>query len=111
MLKAIERILKTKIGELSLPDQEKAEASRDAQIDHRRREVLRPEVDKIVQAPNFRKAWQTPRSRKDSGLAQAHIDTVRSRSLAGESPAGESGKGAEQGDRLGRRRSNRLRWK
>ena len=41
---------------------------------------------------------------KDSGLGQAHNDTVRSGSPCGESPARESGKGAGQGDRLGKRR-------
>ena len=40
---------------------------------------------------------------KDSGLGRAHHDAVRSGSPSGESPARKSGKGAGQGDRLGKR--------
>ena len=40
---------------------------------------------------------------KDSGLGRAHHDAVRSGSPSGESSVRESGKGAGQGDRLGKR--------
>ena len=40
---------------------------------------------------------------KDSGLGQARCGNVRSGSPAGESSSRKSGKGAEQGDRFGKR--------
>ena len=125
MLKATEKSLMIKIGELSLLDQGKAEALRTLRLDHRRREVLRVEHgDKSMQgtfqlseslgrhpgrgpfsqskdscptngrscqrrekglllAPleetlSMADGAQTQEKGEDSGLCQAHHDTVRS---------------------------------
>ena len=61
MLGSTERILKTESGELSLPDEEKAEALTTLRINHRRGEVLRAEhVDKTMHLPTFVKPGQSP---------------------------------------------------
>ena len=59
MLKATERILKTKIGELSLPDQGKAEALRTLGLitDGGKFHELSTWIKACRAPPNFRKAW------------------------------------------------------
>ena len=148
MLKPQREDPKTESGELSLPDQEKAEALGALGINHRRGGCHQAEHrDKSMQtSPNFRKAWAVTqvaghlcsgrihflhmeeaarRAREpplragggdtdiagrgtkqqegeDPGPGRAHHETMRSGSPAGESSVRESGKGAGQGDLLGK---------
>ena len=118
MLKSTERILKIESGELSLPDEEKVEALTTPstqvaghlcsgrihflQMEKAARRGGEPPLRSVGGGTGNAGRGTKQVEDKDSGLGLTHHDAVRSGSPAGESPARECGKGAGQGDRLGK---------
>ena len=130
MLKATERFLKTKIGELSILCQGKAEDAQDrstqasptfakpgqtsrSQIIFKVEGFTSPTSGRRCQMRGASSSEETLRTADGAqhktririqGLVLSRYGTVRSGGPAWESPRGKSGQGAEQDDRTGKRR-------